>query len=106
LQEGQYERVGEERTRNVDVRIIAAAPPQARSAPAGTGILRDLEFRQREREDVLAALNKTGWKIHGPGGAAELLGLKPTTLIARVKKFGFIKEVHGALPASPATPPI
>jgi transcriptional regulator with GAF, ATPase, and Fis domain len=106
LQEGQHERVGEERTRNVDVRIIAAAPPQARSAPAGTGILRDLEFRQREREDVLAALNKTGWKIHGPGGAAELLGLKPTTLIARVKKFGFIKEVHGALPASPATPPI
>ena len=85
---------------------IAAAPPEARSRPADAGILSDVEFRQRERENVLAALNKTGWKVHGPGGAAELLGLKPTTLIARIKKFGFTKEVHGSPPASPATPQI
>ena len=33
-------------------------------------------------------LEKTGWKIQGPDGAAELLGVKPTTLISRIKKMG------------------
>ena len=82
---------------------IAVPPPAATARSANVEILSDIEFRQRERDNVLAALNKTNWKIHGSGGAAELLGLKPTTLIARIKKFGFAKEVHGALPASPAS---
>jgi transcriptional regulator with GAF, ATPase, and Fis domain len=72
----------------------ATAPaPFAPVAQAGTGpaILSDLELRQRERENTLAALNKTAWKIHGPGGTAELLGLKPTTLISRMKKLGLKK---------------
>jgi DNA-binding NtrC family response regulator len=81
----------------------AVPPPAATARPANVEILSDIEFRQRERDNVLAALNKTNWKIHGSGGAAELLGLKPTTLIARIKKFGFAKEVHGTIPASPAT---
>jgi transcriptional regulator with GAF, ATPase, and Fis domain len=81
----------------------AAPPPAATARPAGLQILSDIEFRQRERDNVLAALNKTNWKIHGSGGAAELLGLKPTTLVARIKRFGLKKEVHGAIPASPAT---
>lgn len=54
-------------------------------------ILTELEFRERERDNILAALDKTGWKIHGPGGTAELLGLKPTTLISRIKKMGLRK---------------
>lgn len=62
-----------------------AAPSTDGAVPA---ILSDLEFRQRERDNILAALNKTGWKIHGPGGTAELLGLKPTTLISRFKRMG------------------
>ena len=33
-------------------------------------------------------LNKTGGKISGPGGACKILGLKRTTLIARMKKLG------------------
>jgi len=82
---------------------IAAPAPAATTRPAGLQILSDIEFRQRERDNVLAALNKTNWKIHGSGGAAELLGLKPTTLVARIKRFGLKKEVHGAIPASPAT---
>ncbi|HXP59510.1 MAG TPA: sigma 54-interacting transcriptional regulator [Dongiaceae bacterium] len=76
---------------------IAAVPPTPSARAADTEVLSDVEFRQRERGNVLAALIKTGWKIHGPGGTAELLGLKPTTLISRIKKFGLKKEVHGAL---------
>lgn len=49
-------------------------------------ILTDPEFRHRARKNLLAALNKTDWKIYGRDGAAELLGLKPTTLLSRMKK--------------------
>ena len=75
-----------------NLRTTAAAPPApAAGAGAGPAILSDVELRQRERENTLAALNKTAWKIHGPGGTAELLGLKPTTLISRIKKLGLQK---------------
>ena len=80
----------------------AAAPPLGRPMPAEAGtILSDIQLRQRERDNVLAALNKTAWKIHGPGGTAELLGLKPTTLISRLKKLGLKKPpAKSPLPAS------
>lgn len=51
-------------------------------------ILTELEFRVIERQNILAALGKAAWKIHGEGGAAQLLALKPTTLISRIKKLG------------------
>jgi DNA-binding NtrC family response regulator len=82
---------------------IPAPSPAATARPADVEILSDIEFRQRERNNVLAALNKTNWKIHGSGGTAELLGLKPTTLVARIKRFGLKKEVHGTIPAPRAT---
>jgi formate hydrogenlyase transcriptional activator len=46
------------------------------------------ELRQVERANVLAVLNQTRWKVYGRGGAAELLGIKPGTLAARMKKLG------------------
>ncbi len=67
-------------------------------------ILSDAELRQRERDNVLAALNKTGWKIHGPGGTAELLGVKPTTLISRLKKLGLKKPSANAVFANASNP--
>jgi formate hydrogenlyase transcriptional activator len=39
-----------------------------------------------EREHILKALEKTGWRIKGPRGAATLLGLKPSTLYSRMQK--------------------
>ena len=41
-----------------------------------------------EREHILAVVESKGWRIRGDGGAAETLGLKPTTLEARMKKLG------------------
>ena len=46
------------------------------------------EVRDAQRANVLAALNKTQWKVYGRCGAAELLGIKPGTLAARMKKLG------------------
>jgi DNA-binding NtrC family response regulator len=50
--------------------------------------LTDAEMRRRERENLFAVLQKAGWKIKGVDGAAELLGVKPTTLISRIEKMG------------------
>ncbi len=50
--------------------------------------LTDVEIRRRERENLFVVLQRTGWKIKGVNGAAELLGLKPTTLISRMEKMG------------------
>jgi len=44
-----------------------------------------------EREHILKALQKTRWKIDGEGGAATLLGLKPSTLRFRIKKLGITR---------------
>ncbi len=49
------------------------------------------EWKRRERDNILAALRQTNWKIYGPGGAAELLGVKPTTLAYRLKALGIKK---------------
>jgi len=46
------------------------------------------EMQRRERENLIVVLQKTDWKIKGADGAAELLGVKPTTLLSRMKKMG------------------
>ena len=46
-----------------------------------------------EDEYLRNVLQTTHWRVRGPGGAAEVLGLKPTTLEARMKKLG-IKRPH------------
>ena len=42
----------------------------------------------RERQTILEALKRSGGKVYGAGGAAELLGLKPTTLYGKMRKLG------------------
>ncbi|MBL8111599.1 MAG: sigma 54-interacting transcriptional regulator [Acidobacteria bacterium] len=64
-----------------------------REAPAGL-MTRD-ELKRRERESIAAALKESGGKIFGPGGAAELLGTKPTTLASRVKALGLSSPRRG-----------
>jgi transcriptional regulator with GAF, ATPase, and Fis domain len=45
-----------------------------------------------ERLHIISVLEKTGWRIRGTGGAAEILGLKPTTLNSRMKKLGIRRQ--------------
>ncbi|HVO85142.1 MAG TPA: sigma 54-interacting transcriptional regulator [Syntrophobacteria bacterium] len=45
-------------------------------------------LQEIERRHILSVLEETGWRVAGKSGAAELLGLKPTTLEARMKKLG------------------
>jgi DNA-binding NtrC family response regulator len=57
-------------------------------------ILTEPEIRRLERENIFAVLQKTGWKIKGANGAAELLGVKSTTLVARIKKMGLKRPLE------------
>ena len=45
-----------------------------------------------ERESILRVLEETGWKIEGSNGAADLLGLNPSTLRGKMRKFGLRKK--------------
>lgn len=58
----------------------------------GWEMVPESEMRRRERENIVAALNKSNWKIYGAGGAAHLLGIKPTTLASRIKKMKIKKH--------------
>ncbi len=51
-------------------------------------VLTEEEMRQRERANMLAAMERTGGKVYGADGAAALLGIKPTTFAARLKSLG------------------
>jgi DNA-binding NtrC family response regulator len=53
--------------------------------------LTEAELQLRERDNLLRVLTRTNWKIKGPDGAAELLGVKPTTLLSRMDKWGLKK---------------
>jgi transcriptional regulator with GAF, ATPase, and Fis domain len=50
------------------------------------GAVKDLAAM--EREHILRVLNETGWKINGPGGAAAILKIHPSTLRFRLNKLG------------------
>ena len=49
-------------------------------------------LKQLEKDNIVAALNKSGWRVGGAGGAAEILETKPTTLASRMKALGVQKE--------------
>ena len=54
-------------------------------------ILTEDQMRAFQKKNLLAALEQTGWRVSGPDGAAQLLGVKPTTLADRIRAFGVRK---------------
>jgi transcriptional regulator with GAF, ATPase, and Fis domain len=76
------------RTGRLDIeRVLPASDPDPQgSAPRAAGeILSERQMRQLEKDNVVAALERASWRISGEGGAAELLGLSPSTLKSRMK---------------------
>ncbi|MEX2223991.1 MAG: sigma 54-interacting transcriptional regulator [Candidatus Rokuibacteriota bacterium] len=49
-------------------------------------------LEELERNHILGMLERTAWRVSGPRGAAKLLGLKPTTLEARMKRLGIKRK--------------
>jgi len=48
---------------------------------------------EAERQHILRALRQTQWRVAGPKGAAKVLGMKRTTLQARMRKLGIRRPV-------------
>ena len=59
-----------------------------------TGLTKTLTLEDMERQHITDVLEQTNWRVSGDKGAAAILGLKPTTLEARMKKLG-IARVKG-----------
>jgi formate hydrogenlyase transcriptional activator len=66
------------------VRLPVAAPDGRPATEA--------ERRARDRAEIVAALALADGRISGPGGAAALLGLRPTTLASRIKAHGISRD--------------
>jgi transcriptional regulator with GAF, ATPase, and Fis domain len=65
-------------------RRLAIPSPQAPTPPSR----RSPKLVDVEKEHIRSVLESTGWRIRGVGGAADRLGLKPTTLETRMAKLG------------------
>ncbi|MCE8043585.1 sigma 54-interacting transcriptional regulator [Halomonas daqingensis] len=63
------------------------------------------EMTRHLRANAIAALRACGGKVSGPGGAAELLGLPPTTLRSRLKAWRIEPRDYQAEPPGYRTPP-
>ncbi len=53
--------------------------------------LSDSEVRKLERDNLLQVLKLANWRVSGNGGAANMLGIKPTTLEYRMRKFNITR---------------
>ena len=50
-------------------------------------VLSEMEMREFQKANTVKALEQAHWKVSGPGGAAELLGVRPTTLADRIRTY-------------------
>jgi PAS domain S-box-containing protein len=68
--------------------LLPAGAPRSDARGSTTKDLKSIE-----RQHVLDVLEECGWKIKGEGNAASRLGLKPSTLRARMKRLGIERPV-------------
>ena len=80
------------------LRLEASLPEAATNGPdtaanpsADAGYLTEQEMREFQKNNTIAALKHANWRVSGSGGAADLLGIKPTTLADRVRTLGIRK---------------
>jgi len=84
------------RAHELQALLERVAPP----VQPGTGLG---AYREQERAHILAALNQTAGKIYGADGAAALLGIPPTTLVSRLRKYGIPPKRRRAVAPAPST---
>jgi formate hydrogenlyase transcriptional activator len=72
-------------------RLTITLPETTSAAPS----LSSPKLADVEREHILAVLKSSAWRIRGTGGAANRLGMKPTTLETRMAKLGLKRPDHG-----------
>ena len=68
-----------------DIQLLNEDPAENRVPPSSVFVK---TINETERDHIIDILKKCNYKVAGPGGAAELLNLPPSTLSSKIKKFG------------------
>lgn len=77
--------------------MIVTKGPKLWIEPPGKAVATStssLTMEEIDREHILRVLEMTGWRVRGKSGAAEILGLKPTTLKSRMDKLGIRRPLE------------
>jgi len=56
--------------------------------PSAADVLTEKDMREFQKRNTISALRQSNWRVSGEGGAADILGVKPTTLADRIRTFG------------------
>ena len=83
------------------LRLEASLPEAASNGSVATadgsglpGFLTEQDMREFQKKNTIAALEQANWRVSGAGGAADLLGIKPTTLADRIRTLGIRKPAR------------
>jgi PAS domain S-box-containing protein len=71
----------------------AAGPAQPAAA---VPFLTEAQMREQQRANLIAALRAANWKISGKNGAADRLGMRPTTLADRMRALQIKRPARGS----------
>ena len=69
-----------------DLRYKIAETASTESSAAE--VLTEKDMREFQKRNTISALRQSNWRVSGQGGAADILGVKPTTLADRIRTFG------------------
>ena len=74
--------------------IVSSGPRLTIPMPRASTLTRPKgrKLAEIEVDHIRSVLESTGWRVRGPAGAAELLGVKPTTLESRMAKLGIRRQ--------------
>ncbi len=74
-----------------EMSVAAAELPQQAAGEVAQAVLSEKQMRQLQKDNLQMALKQANWRVSGKDGAADILGIKPTTLADRIKSFGIQK---------------
>ncbi|MEZ5562761.1 MAG: sigma 54-interacting transcriptional regulator [Gammaproteobacteria bacterium] len=74
---------------------VSAPAPAGGAQPASAGFLTEAQMKEQQRANLIAALKAANWKISGKGGAADRLGLRPSTLTDRMRALEIKRPARG-----------
>ena len=78
--------------------VVATGPELTITLPMAVpeATIQSVRLADVQKAHILGVLESVGWRIRGTGGAADRLGLRPTTLETRMMKLGLFRPRHPA----------
>ena len=77
---------------NLDRALPQTADVPVAATGASASLLTADDLARIERDNLVRALERTGWQVAGESGAAKLLGVAPSTFASRMKALGIVRR--------------